>query len=56
MKTPRAKEFLGAWKEVAALRQVELLANWNTRVIFLQRAAITPQQSEGKTTSCAKIM
>jgi hypothetical protein len=31
-------------------------ASAGTRVIFLQRAAITPQQSEGKTTSCAKIM
>jgi hypothetical protein len=34
MKIPQAKEFLGAWREVAALRQVELVANWHKRKRF----------------------
>ena len=52
MKNPQAHEFLRAWREVAAHRQVELLANWSddlpkyTSIILEEKGCVIEKVAE----------
>jgi hypothetical protein len=57
MKTPQAHEFLRAWRDVAALRENELLANWYNRTPFTaivkdERGCMVEKVSETIRLSC----